>query len=257
MLLGSVLTQQRFGVMDIKALWSWTDCVYSSQTNQCYSSILFRKQQENTSLKREGMLTQRREEKRVGESSSARERERQSTLWLLFLYVFFLPLGLPYVNWTGVFVLLEVLTLVLGPSFVLFLWAFPFLVFQPPPFWTPFPYSTYLAFPPQEMGGPILWEQGRQGLSGYFLAELGWREVLGLPLLLASSLRVLIAVSIEGCVIFSAVGCSFISLLKWHCMLQLVDLGRDRTGQTIDSTWNNHKHHQYSTTRTSRGSSQF
>ena len=55
--------------------------------------------------------------------------ERETALWLLFLYVFFLPLGLPYVNWTGVFVLLEVLTLVLGPSFVLFLWAFPFLVF--------------------------------------------------------------------------------------------------------------------------------
>ena len=47
-----------------------------------------------------------------------------------------------------------------------------FLVFQPLPFWTPFPYSTYLTFPPQEMGGPILWEQGHRGLSGYFL--LNW-----------------------------------------------------------------------------------
>ena len=26
------------------------------------------------------------------------ERERPMALWLLFLYVFFLPLGLPYVN---------------------------------------------------------------------------------------------------------------------------------------------------------------
>ena len=29
-------------------------------------------------------------------------------------------------------------------SFVLFSRAFPFLVFLPPPFWTPFPYSNYL-----------------------------------------------------------------------------------------------------------------
>ena len=35
----------------------------------------------------------------------------------------------------------------LRPSFVLFLWAFPFLVFKPLPFWTPFPYSTYLTQP--------------------------------------------------------------------------------------------------------------
>ena len=42
------------------------------------------------------------------------------------------------------FVLPEVLTLVLGPSFVLFLWAFPFLVFKPLPFWTPVTYSNYL-----------------------------------------------------------------------------------------------------------------
>ena len=46
----------------------------------------------------------------------------------------------------------------LWPSSVLFLRAFLFLVFQPPSFWTTFPYSTYLAFPPQEVGGPILWE---------------------------------------------------------------------------------------------------
>ena len=27
--------------------------------------------------------------------------ERALALWLLFLYVFFLPLGLPYVNWAS------------------------------------------------------------------------------------------------------------------------------------------------------------
>ena len=56
---------------------------------------------------------------------------------LVPLYMFFLlPLGLPYVNWQpGVlFVLPEVLTPILRPSFVLFLRTFPFFVFQPPPF---------------------------------------------------------------------------------------------------------------------------
>ena len=42
------------------------------------------------------------------------------------------------------FILPEVLIQVLGPSVVLFSWAFPFLFFCPPPFWTPFSYSNYL-----------------------------------------------------------------------------------------------------------------
>ena len=44
----------------------------------------------------------------------------------------------------GLFVLPEVLTPVLRPSFVLFSQAFPF--FQPLPFWTPFSYSNYLTY---------------------------------------------------------------------------------------------------------------
>ena len=35
-----------------------------------------------------------------------------------------------------------------------------------------------------------------------------------------------------------------ISLLNWHGTLQIVDLGRDKMGQTIDNTWFNHKQHQ-------------
>ena len=61
-----------------------------------------------------------------------RERERPPALWLLFLYVFSPPPGpsLCKLGWPGeLFVLPEVLTLVLGPSLVLFLRAFPFLVF--------------------------------------------------------------------------------------------------------------------------------
>ena len=53
-------------------------------------------------------------------------------MWLLFLYVFSPPPGpaLCKLGQPGVLpVLPEVLTLVLEPSFVLFLQAFPFLVF--------------------------------------------------------------------------------------------------------------------------------
>ena len=72
------------------------------------------------------MLIQRREEK----SAPVRGRERELALAPLFIY-FSLPgpvlckLGQPGV----LFVLPEVLTPVLRPSFVLFSWAFPFLVF--------------------------------------------------------------------------------------------------------------------------------
>ena len=91
------------------------------------------------------MPTQRLEEKRVeehvgeGEREGEREkehpnvgeRERESALAPPFI-CFFLPLSLPCANWAqpGVlFVLPEVFTLVLGPSFVLFSWAFPLPVF--------------------------------------------------------------------------------------------------------------------------------
>ena len=74
------------------------------------------------------MQTQRRKEKRVGERASAWGRP-----WPFnsSFDMFFLPLGLPYVNWASqeCCLLPEVLTLVLGPSFVLFSWAFPSLVF--------------------------------------------------------------------------------------------------------------------------------
>ena len=51
----------------------------------------------NPSSRCEGMLTQRCEEKRVGERPRAweRERERSPTLWFLFLYVFSSPWACP------------------------------------------------------------------------------------------------------------------------------------------------------------------
>ena len=70
--------------------------------------------------------------KRRKERETERERERPLALWLLFL-CFFSPPREPTLcklGWPGVlFVLPEVLTPVLRPSFVLFLQAFPFLVF--------------------------------------------------------------------------------------------------------------------------------
>ena len=62
------------------------------------------------------------------------KRREASVPILAPLFMFFLlPLGLPYVNWASqagvLFVLPEVLTPVLEPSFVPFLHAFPFLVF--------------------------------------------------------------------------------------------------------------------------------
>ena len=163
MLLGSVSSQQRFGVTDIKALGVsqllglGQTMLYlsgleqmvlqlldkSSVTALCYSSILFRKYQENPSSRREDMSTQRREEKST--PVRGRQRERPWRFGSSF-YMFFPPpgpalckLGQPRV----LFVLPEVLTQVLRPSFVLFLQAFPFLMFQPLPFWT-VSYSNYL-----------------------------------------------------------------------------------------------------------------
>ena len=73
------------------------------------------------------------------------ERESERALAPLFICFSLLGPVLCKLGQPGVlFVLPEVLTPVLRPSFVLFSRAFPFKVFQPPPFWTPFPYSTYL-----------------------------------------------------------------------------------------------------------------
>ena len=69
---------------------------------------------------------------RACDPKDEKRRETLPALRLLFLYVFSPPPGpaLCKLGWPGVlFALPEVLTLVLGPSFVLFLWVFPFLVF--------------------------------------------------------------------------------------------------------------------------------
>ena len=92
------------------------------------------------------MPTQRHEEKKGRTHESVGAGERDPWPFGSSFYKFFPPPGpaLCKLGQPGVlFVLPEGLTPV-GPSFVLFSWAFPFLVFQPPPFWTPVSYSNYL-----------------------------------------------------------------------------------------------------------------
>ena len=130
------------------------------------------------------------------------ERKRKSACTLerkrvrKHFYMFF-PLPGPALcklTYPGVlFVLPEVFTLVLGPSFVLFSWAFPFLVLA-----TTILDSFSLFYlpniPPSRDRKPNSLGIGASRSFWLLPAELGWRRVLGLPLLLVSSLRVLIAV---------------------------------------------------------------
>ena len=98
--------------------WVLDKPCYSSQANQCYSSILFRRQQESERESEREREREREKKERTHMGETVREKE----LWLLLLYVFFLHLGLPYANWAQprvlfvLFVLPEVFTLVLGPS---------------------------------------------------------------------------------------------------------------------------------------------
>ena len=107
------------------------------------------------------------------------EGERASWLFDSFLYVFFpsplaclCKLGQP----GGLFVLPEGLTLVLELPFVLFSWAFPFLVFQTLPFWTPFTYSNYLKVPCEVAGGANPMEVGMEFMCG--MGQQGVAKIL-------------------------------------------------------------------------------
>ena len=105
MLLGSVSSQQGFGVTDIKApsachssQVSNRPC-YSSQTNQCYSSVsqlyFIQKIAGKPIFETRGHV----DPKMRREEHPSVRKERERALWLLFLYIFFFPLGLPYANW--------------------------------------------------------------------------------------------------------------------------------------------------------------
>ena len=95
-----------------------------SVTALCYSSVLFRKYRNIYPWGVRACQPKRCEEKKERE----RKRARHLALWLLLSHVSSSPgPALCDSGWPGVlFVLPVVLILVLGPSLVLFLWAFPF-----------------------------------------------------------------------------------------------------------------------------------
>ena len=98
-LLSSVSSQQKCEAMDIKALGAsqlLDSLWYSSWTDQFYL--------ENKGkyiLKAWGHFDPEDAKRRETDRETEREHvgERPPALWLLFLYVFSKPLGLPYVNW--------------------------------------------------------------------------------------------------------------------------------------------------------------
>ena len=106
----------------------------------------------------------------TGRETEKPARERERTLWLLFLcvcvlfcFVFLYPLGLPYANWAQAGGLFYLKSSLWSSDLSLTFLCSIFVGFSLPcllatTLGTPFPYSNYLTFPPQEMGGPILWE---------------------------------------------------------------------------------------------------
>ena len=107
---------------NLKQRTSVTALGWISVTVPCYRPVLVRKQMKIHPRGTGACQPKRCEEKR-----------QTRAFWLLFLYVLFLPPGpaLCKLGQPGVlFVLPEVLTLVLGPSFVLFSWVFPSMSFN-------------------------------------------------------------------------------------------------------------------------------
>ena len=98
--LGSVSSQQNFEATDVKALGA--SQLSDRVTAQCYCSVLLKNKGKYV-LKVWGHADPKdaRRKERKREREHARAEERPPGLWLLFLYVFSLPLGLPYVNWAS------------------------------------------------------------------------------------------------------------------------------------------------------------
>ena len=161
MFLGSVSSQQRFGVTDVKALgvsqlWGLGQTmlqlsglertVYQlldKSVLQLHVIALFYLDN-SRKIHPRGVRVCRPKDMKRRTPQRAGQRETPSTL-AFFICFFSTPgPGLCELGQPGVFVLLEVLTPVLRPSFVLCLWAFLFSVFQPPPSQTPVSYSNYL-----------------------------------------------------------------------------------------------------------------
>ena len=163
-----VSSQQRFGATDIKALGTsqlsgLRQTVLQLLGKSVLQLYLFRREQENPSLKCEGMPTQRLEEKRVEECAGEGERERvregerekesEKALCILLLYVssstWACPMRIGLSQECCLFYLKSSLwSLDLLLTFLCSIFrAFPFLVFQSLPFWTPFPNPTAVKVP--------------------------------------------------------------------------------------------------------------
>ena len=91
----------------------------------------------------------------------------------LFICFFLFRLSPPYVNWAsqeGCLLHLRLLTFVLhlcslDVSLFYFCGLFPFFVFKPALFWTPFSYSSYLTFPNPQPLHVLHWQAGSSPLS--------------------------------------------------------------------------------------------
>ena len=121
-------------------------------------------------------------------------------LWLNFSSVFVCfspPLSLPYVNWAsqeGCLFYLRFSFRSLDLPLFYFRGLFPCLLATT--ILDSFSYSNYLTFLPSRDRSPNSLGIGASRSLWLHPAELGWGGALGLPLLLVSSLRVLIVVSI-------------------------------------------------------------
>ena len=127
----------------------------------------------------------------------AGERERESWLWFFYLYVY-LSLGLSYVNWATQ----ECCLFYLRSSFwssdllLFYFWGFSFPCLLATTILDSFSLFYLPNIPPSRDGRPNSLGIGASRSFWLLPAELGRQGVLDLPLLLVSSLRVLIAVSI-------------------------------------------------------------
>ena len=137
------------------------------------------------------------------------ERVREKALWLLLLYVFSSTWACP-------------MQIGLSQECCLFclkssLWSSDLPCLLATAILDSFSLFYLPNIPPSRDGRPNSLGIGASRSFWLLPAELGRRGVLGLPLLLVSILSPYSGV--QGCVIFSVVSCSFISLLNWHCML--------------------------------------
>ena len=110
MLLSSVSSQQRFGVTDIKALsvsqlsglgQTVLQLLEKSVLQLRVTVLLYLDYSRKIHLRGMRVCRPKDAKRRAPQRLGGREREKPPALWLLFLYVFFLPLGLPYVNWAS------------------------------------------------------------------------------------------------------------------------------------------------------------